>query len=81
MILTSKLFSFRYEDDHNPKIEELGDTKFSERIVTLEISFLCFEIEWWCIGDAFYGATEFRINKWWFGNYISDLKKRMGKFP
>jgi len=79
MILESRLFSFHYADDHNNKIAELGETKFSERMVQLEISLLCFEIEWWCLGDAFYGATEFRINRWWFGNYFRNLKKRMGK--
>jgi len=79
MIYSNRLFTFNYNDDHKKEIEEIGDTKFSERIVSLEIGFLCFEIEWWCLGSAFYGGTEFRINKHWFSGYLRHLKTVWGK--
>jgi len=79
MILTSRLFVFHYEDDHKDEIVEFGDTKFRERYVSLEIGILCFEIEWWCLGSAFYGGTEFRINKHWFSGYLRHLQNKYRK--
>jgi len=79
MILQNQLLTLQYEDDHKDEIQEIGDTKFSERYVSLEIGFLCFEIEWWCLGSAFYGGTEFRINKHWFSGYSRHLKTKWEK--
>jgi hypothetical protein len=68
MIFSNKIFSIGWHDSLKEE-EPISCLKGSERIVSFYITFTFFEIEWWCLGDAFYGATEIRINKYWWRNF------------
>ena len=70
MMFNSSICSMHYHDD----LKDPDKTSHRHRIVSLEIQLLWFEIEWWCLDSAGYGATEFRINRHWSKMFMRWLR-------
>lgn len=70
------LWSIHWENN-GPTIDKCSE--FPHRMVSFNIQFMWFEVEWWCLDSAGYGATEFRMNGHWLKGYIKRLRSQYGR--